>query len=672
MKRFLVISAGMFLAVPLLVSTSFARNNMQSDLNDTCGTSYSCGFCHIDPGGGGPLTPEGDAYLTGGACAICPTEPACNTQGCSGYSDKTSCNNDITCTWSNKNKVCTDDPDACQPAGAEICDSGLDEDCDGAIDCSDSDCVSDPVCQFSSTCGDYTDKRPCNDDPGCEWIGNPRTGSCQAIVAECTPTANPPHDCNTWANYPADCLGCHDGGSGGSQFADVMNTTHYEWMGSALDMVNGGNTQGKIDTINDSAVNSYCINILGDWPVCGSCHVGRGVKPGTGEGKENVDCLVCHNDSYAGIRIRLPDGSLGPDPAQGGGTDSMVQNIAMPTRKNCLKCHANAGGGDGVKRGDLSMATITNTNASFDVHMNTNASNVLCQDCHTFINHKTIGRGSDLRPTDDTQRGSEIACATCHPGKDTTGHSTSKIDDHVARVACQTCHIPTYAKVATEIDRDWRIHHGGVDASTCDDNNPCPGHPETVKASNLKPEYLFWNRASDNALLGDSETVDPVTGCLPTSRPDGAIDGSGSKLYPFKYKTAQQPIISNGNVIIALDTFAYIKGNGSIDTAIANGLSNMGYPIDEPYTWGCTDTYQLLNHGIEPAANVLQCSDCHENTSQMDLPAMGYAPKKPMSDLCNDCHSLETGTFTDIHSRHVDSQGINCSSCHNFSRQAGE
>jgi len=46
---------------------------------------------------------------------------------------------------------------------------------------------------------------------------------------------------------------------------------------------------------------------------------------------------------------------------------------------------------------------------------------------------------------------------------------------------------------------------------------------------------------------------------------------------------------------------------------------------------------------------------------------MGYTAKKPTSDLCNDCHGMQTYSFTAVHSRHT-GKGINCSSCHTFSR----
>jgi hypothetical protein len=341
-------------------------------------------------------------------------------------------------------------------------------------------------------------------------------------------------------------------------------------------------------------------------------------------------------------------------------TDSMVRGIHRPTRENCLKCHANAGGGDGVKRGDLSMATITNADAGFDVHMNTGGPDLDCQRCHVFQNHKTIGKGSDLRPTDDTSRGSEVSCTTCHTGKDNPGgHSTAKINDHVARVACQTCHIPVYAKVPTETHRDWTSHKNGIEG---------PGHPYTEMMANLTPTYKFWNRLSDNALLGDDASLTmSSTGTYPTSTPSG--DVTDGKLYPFKYKTAWQPMTSD-NRLIALDTYEYLKGGGNVDAAIQNGLVNMGYASNTNYTWVLTDTYQLINHGISPSSTALQCADCHERLDRMDLQGdLGYQLKADEASVCNQCHSPKTNRgFTAVHNRHVNNKQLACHNCHDFER----
>ena len=197
----------------------------------------------------------------------------------------------------------------------------------------------------------------------------------------------------------------------------------------------------------------------------------------------------------------------------------------------------------------------------------------------------------------------------------------------------------------------WRTHHDGSSA----DGSAIPGHPYTEKMANLTPSYQFWNRRSDNSLLGDdaSRTYHADTDTWPTSVPLG--DVNSGKLYPFKYKTAMQPKTAADNRLIALNTYEYLKGSGNADTTIAQGL---------------TGTHQMLNHGISPVSQALQCADCHERTDRMDLQGeLGYQLKGSQSTVSRQCHGSEKNPgFTNVHRRHVDKENVDCSSCHGFSR----
>jgi len=485
-----------------------------------------------------------------------------------------------------------------------------------------------------------------------------------------------PHASLTWTGYTV-CLGCHT-----AEAMEVQASAHYQWEGQALDMTNGAPVQGKLKT----AVNSYCGNIIGNWGGCSTCHVGLGRRPDDAtltqqQHLNNIDCLICHQKDYK--RKKDPvTGLMIPDTANMTITmDQAVKTVHTPTRSTCLTCHAKGGGGDNNKRGDMSVAHATTKDRNFDVHMASTATgNLTCQKCHTVQQHKIAGRGSDLRETDlDMQM--TCSTSTCHLTKTASeGHSTSAVNRHIARVACQTCHIKQYARDAadtaanesTEMTRDWSVPEWSPAANRWE--------PTITRANNVKPEYAFWNGTSWGYSLNEPAAYDAVAGRYLTSVPEGDINGTGSKIYPFKYKIAQVPYATNLNILIPIETKTYFSTAGTSPTGVADSIKSalrlMGYSDTEPYTWVEDDTFQLITHEVPPASgNVLTCTQCHVSATatQMNLKDLGYATKKPTSDLCNDCHSLESydgsySRFTEIHTKHVTDKKYDCSRCHTFSR----
>ena len=484
-----------------------------------------------------------------------------------------------------------------------------------------------------------------------------------AILAGHTPPAvdpNAPHSSIRSWKGTATCLQCHQ-----TEGEDVFRSTHYQWLGETPYMTNGPEIQGKLDM----GVNSYCINTTGNWNGCGACHAGLGARPETTKSTsqlENIDCLICHQDEYKRKKV---NGVFVPDTALM--TISMrlaAQTVHRPTRQGCLQCHAKGGGGDNYKRGDMALAHGTTSDRNFDVHMATSGANLTCQQCHTTQNHLMAGRGSDLRPTD---LDIEMSCVECHEGKDTiNGHSRRDIGRHVARVAGQSCHIATYARNAsdtvatemTETHRNWQQPYFT--------DNP-PIHPQATLAGNLIPKYRWWNGTSSSYLLFDQVSTS-VTGNISTSAPEGTVSSAEAKLYPFKYKTALQPMDSSAEQLIALDTSVYFA-TGDYLAATTAGLVNMGKDPSTPVSWVTTDTYQLITHEISPSDKTLNCSDCHNNTNRMDLPGeLGFALKASRSQVCRQCHGSEDDKddplYLWIHDEHVNDEKIDCSLCHTFTR----
>jgi formate-dependent nitrite reductase cytochrome c552 subunit len=131
--------------------------------------------CVPEPDGEGP---PGDPNCSDGIDNDCDgftdaADPDCQEVGeCSDYTNKGDCNMDSNCEWqgSPKSGTCVG-VTPCEPSGAEICTGGIDEDCNGLVDCDDPACDGDPVC---AVCSDYTDEATCLAE-GCRWNSKKQT-----------------------------------------------------------------------------------------------------------------------------------------------------------------------------------------------------------------------------------------------------------------------------------------------------------------------------------------------------------------------------------------------------------------------------------------------------------------------------------------------------------------
>ncbi len=396
------------------------------------------------------------------------------------------------------------------------------------------------------------------------------------------------------------CLECHEDAAG-----EVMGTAHWRWLGDAvIDPRTGLSTPiGK-----KNLVNNFCIGIQGNEASCTRCHAGYGWED---EGfdftdEAAVDCLACHDRSGQYLKGK------GGWPREGVDLLAAARSVGYPLRSNCGTCHHYGGGGLGVKHGDLD-ATLDNPHEDDDVHMGREG--MLCIDCHGGANHDIRGKSYSV----SVNPVGGIGCTDCH-GE--APHQDRRLNGHVARVACQTCHIPTYARtVPTKTRWDWS--KAGDDTRPDDVHSYLKIKGEFTYERDVVPEFRWFDLTVDRYLVGD-----PVATMGPTAinRPRGTRGGSGAKIWPFKIHRAKQPYDRGNGVIIAPIT----AGDGGYwtkfdwDQAMRLGAARVGLAYSGDYGFVDTEMYWPLSHMIAPADQALQCAACHAEGGRLDWTQLGY------------------------------------------------
>lgn len=383
-------------------------------------------------------------------------------------------------------------------------------------------------------------------------------------------------------------------------------------------------------------VNTYCTAPEPADFACRSCHVSTG--PVSGLTAEETDCLICHNDTYKR--------ALGPQTNNVTVTDwtGASKTYQFPVKVNNEYQFQ--------PRYDPMPAGTTMLSLARNI---TSPTRLTRLNCHVPNNHLIPGKGVDLR----VNEGGTVAYQQCHTS---APHTTNpELNDHAARVACQTCHIPGFGKAAvgTEMSRNWTSPHWN--AAGCNGQGAWIG--EETKGYDVVPTYKFWNGQSD--IYNYGETITAQNGVYNMARALGTIQDG--KLYPMKVHTSVQPLHNSTSRIVQYDVLWQFM-TGKFEEAAARGVAFMG--LSGSYSWVNTSADQLITHGVEPKANALQCATCHDTNTQMNLQALGYALKGTTAQVCTQCHREKryNGDYASFHSRHVDSRGNDCSWCHSFSR----
>ena len=437
------------------------------------------------------------------------------------------------------------------------------------------------------------------------------------------------------------CLNCH-----GLMAEEVLETAHFKWEGVAQNIV--GDAQGQIHGKKD-ILNNFCIGVPSNEGRCTQCHAGYGWVDNTFDFQdpENIDCLVCHDQTGTYAKAK-PNGGLPADPAV---LQAVARSVAMgrPSIDNCIFCHANAGGGDNVKHGDLAMS-LANTTAEYDVHMGVapEGKDFECVDCHLVkrdLDDKLLSHGIGGMPYHSVDEGEMKTCESCH-GTAANIHAAKPVAVTVnshPTLACQVCHIPAIAR-ETSTKTEWYWDSAG---EVRDPPNPVdPVDPTRVSfdrmkgdfvwAFNVRPTLRRFNGTWQKTIIGVNDTYEagfgtpenPIVLGAPVGSPDDGM------IYPFKKMIGNQPADVGFRRILVPHLFGTAGGptpfwgNWDWTAALAEGAAATEQPFSGEVGFVYTEMYLSVNHEVAPAEMAFGydnggCTDCHTN-DQIDWAALGY------------------------------------------------
>ncbi|GAB4362220.1 MAG: cytochrome c [Deltaproteobacteria bacterium] len=321
---------------------------------------------------------------------------------------------------------------------------------------------------------------------------------------------------------------------------------------------------------------------------CNTCHPGDHIQDVGSTGKaaeEAIDCLLCHSSRYD-FRKRKPYKDeqgrvvMGQDRSR-----EAAMAVGKPAVKNCMVCHEAAGGGVLIKRG---FAFTKET----DVHA---AQGMVCVDCHEAKEHR-VPTGFD--PNNWANDGLRISCAGCH-GE--TPHGDPDYDRHIARVACQTCHIPKTGGAFAKDFTKWTRKSDGF------------YEPTTLRreANETVPVYAWFNGTVANTptFIG----------------PKGSRRDPKSRIFPFKIYEGKAFFDKKTGNLLSMD-FAQPMATGDAPAGVASAAKTLGISDYEPVP-GWQTIYFASSH-LVTKEKALSCANCHARNGVLDWKGLGYTDEE--------------------------------------------
>lgn len=216
-----------------------------------------------------------------------------------------------------------------------------------------------------------------------------------------------------------------------------------------------------------------------------------------------------------------------------------------------------------------------------------------------------------------------LDCVDCHRARP---HTESLLNSHTNAVACQTCHIPTFAKaMPTMTSWDWSTAGHNIEVFKDEYNMPTYNKKKGnfTWGKNIIPTYAWYNGKAGVYLLGDKINPSKVT---KLNWPEGDIKDVNAKIYPLKNHKGKQIYDKGYKYFISPKLIGKDGYWTTYDWNVAAelGMKEVKLPYNGKYGFAETIMYWRINHMVVPAKDALSCLDCHGENGRLNWKALGY------------------------------------------------
>jgi octaheme c-type cytochrome (tetrathionate reductase family) len=277
------------------------------------------------------------------------------------------------------------------------------------------------------------------------------------------------------------------------------------------------------------------------------------------------------------------------------------------------------------------------------VHMSPDGGNFVCDTCHDTQGHQVPGSryAPTARDTGEAHMrgkrglGNPTTCQACHGQR--PHKKIAKLNDHTDKVACQTCHVPKFARggVPTKMSWDWSAAGKMWPEGQPLVKKDAKGHVIYTAAKglfvlgeNVVPDYQWFNGKVWYTLRGDK--IDKSDEPVRINRFGGNASDGKSLIWPvkiFRGKQVYDPV--NRTLVVTHlageDDSAYWS-NLNWKKAVATGMATVGAPFSGKVDFVSTESTWPITHMVAPAKDALGCNECHKAGGRLQRVAGIYIP----------------------------------------------